>query len=57
MPEKRKRWAHLSSILAKKEIHRQDLYNRRLFLRVEQGYYILNPNLKIKINEEWMSLG
>jgi len=35
---------------------REGLYNRKLFLRVKLGHYIINPGLKIKVNEDWMSL-
>jgi len=56
MPEQRKRRAYISSILSKNEIHRQDPYNRQLFCRVKLGHYILNPRIKIKLNEEWVAL-
>lgn len=56
MPEKRKRRAYISSILAKNEIHRQDIYNRKLFMRVRHGYYILNPDLLIMVNDKWENL-
>jgi len=56
MPERRKRRSYLSSILAKNEMHRNDPYNRQLFLRVKLGHYILNPLIKIKVNDEWVSL-
>jgi hypothetical protein len=56
MPERRKRRAYISSILAKNEINRQVIYNRKLFLRVERGHYILNPHLLIKINEDWINI-
>lgn len=56
MPEKRKQRSYISSILAKNEIHRQDIYNRKLFLRIKQGHYVLNPHLKIKVNEAWVNI-
>jgi len=56
MPQRRKNRSYISSILAKNEIHRQDVYNRLLFCRVKRGYYILNPDLMIKINEEWVNI-
>lgn len=55
MPEKRKRRSYISSILAKNEMHREGPYNRKLFLRVKLGHYVLNPYLKIRQNEEWLS--
>jgi hypothetical protein len=56
VPVWRKRRAYLSSILAKNEIHRQDIYNRKLFIRVQRGHYMLNPNLLIKVNEDWINV-
>ena len=56
MPEKRKQRAYISSILAKHEINRDDLYNKRLFLRVMRGYYILNPDLCIKGTDAWTNV-
>jgi hypothetical protein len=56
MPEKRKQRAYISSILAKNEVFREALYNRKLFLRVKVGHYFINPGLKIKVNEDWISL-
>ncbi len=56
MPEKRKRRPYISSILAKHEINRQDIYNKKLFLRIKHGHYILNPDLMIKVEEEWVNI-
>jgi hypothetical protein len=30
--------------------------NRKLFTRTERGYYIVNPDLKIKIGDDWLDL-
>ncbi len=56
LPEKRKQRAYISSILAKHEINCDDLYNKRLFLRVMRGYYILNPDLCIKSDDTWINV-
>ena len=56
VPEKRKQRAYISSILSKNEIYREDPYNRKLFLRVKLGHYIINPGLKVRVNEDWISL-
>ena len=50
----RKKRTYLSSLLSKNEISRQDRYNRKLFKRVRLGHYILNPDLSIKLREEWI---
>jgi len=53
LPERRKKRAYLSSILAKNELHRDDPYNRKLFYRIRHGHYIINPNLSVKVEGEW----
>jgi hypothetical protein len=56
MSERYKRRAYLSGILAKNEINRQDIYNKKLFLRVMHGHYILNPDLLLKLGDEWVNI-
>ncbi len=53
LPEKRKRRAYLSGILARHEMNRNDIYNKKLFVRVKRGHYVLNPELVIKAGEQW----
>lgn len=53
---KRKKRAYISSILAKNEIYRQYPYNLKLFVRAKLGWYILSPELKIKILESWQNI-
>lgn len=52
----RKKRPYLSAILSKNEIHRQDPYNRKLFVRIERGHYIINPNLELAIHDEWINI-
>lgn len=56
IPERRKRRAYLSSILAKNEVHRPHPYNRFLFVRVRLGHYILNPLMEVDVNGEWVNV-
>ncbi|OYV75730.1 MAG: hypothetical protein B7Z66_11575 [Chromatiales bacterium 21-64-14] len=56
VPERRKRRAYLSGILSKNEVRRQGPYNRKLFFRLRQGYYILNPTLRLRVDGEWRAL-
>ena len=51
LPERRKKRAYISSLLAKHEVQRQDPYNRKLFLRVGHGTYSLNPKLKLRTQD------
>jgi hypothetical protein len=56
LPERRKQRAYLSSILSKNEISKDDKLNRKLFYRVLRGAYIFNPQLAIKVEEEWVKI-
>lgn len=53
VPERRKRRAYISSILAKNEVDRDDRYNRRLFRRVRHGHYIIDPDLSFWVEGSW----
>ena len=46
-PERNKR-QHISNVLARNEMTRDYLYNRRLFLRLETGWYIFAPHLSVR---------
>lgn len=57
LPAFRKKRQYLNSILSKNEIDRDDPYNKKLFLRVARGVYVLNPDLEILIAEnQWMNV-
>ena len=56
MPTRRKQRAYILSILANNEINRAYRYNRKLFVRVINGGYILNPELQIKHNDQWCNI-
>ncbi len=52
----RKVRSYLSSILSKNEVNREDKYNKKLFLRIQQGMYLPNPLLEILVGEEWINV-
>jgi hypothetical protein len=54
--ESRLNRAYVSSVLSRNEINSNYKYSRKLFKRVSQGKYVLNPGLQIKTNELWVSL-
>ena len=56
LPERRKRQSYISSILSGNEVDRDSPYNRKLFKRVRRGHYIINPLLKIRLNDEWRAV-
>ncbi|MBX2928086.1 MAG: UvrD-helicase domain-containing protein [Saprospiraceae bacterium] len=57
LPEFRKKRTYLNSILSKNEIEREDPYNKKLFLRIARGAYVLNPDLEVLVAEDqWMNV-
>jgi hypothetical protein len=52
-PDRRRR-DYLSGVLARNEVGRDYPYNRRLFLRVRHGRYVLNPDLALLLGGEWV---
>lgn len=56
VPERRKKRSYISSILSKNEVHRDGKYNRRIFYRIKRGHYIINPQLSVRINKEWLPI-
>lgn len=56
LPGYRKKRPYLSSILAKNEVSRSDPYNRKLFLRIRTGHYVLHPDLAIRIAGDWKNV-
>lgn len=46
-PDRNKR-QHLSNVLSRNEMDRDYAYNRRLFMRVRQGWYLFNPRLAVR---------
>ena len=53
VPERRKKRTYISSILSKNEVSREDRYNRKLFLRLRHGQYLINPRLALRVEGEW----
>ena len=54
--KKRKNRQYLLSIFARHEVDSNNPYNKKIFKRVGRGSYLLNPELKIFCNEEWISV-
>ncbi|MEB3329633.1 MAG: AAA family ATPase [Candidatus Sericytochromatia bacterium] len=57
--EQRRQRSFLSAVLSRNEVDRDYAYNRRLFLRLKQGWYQLNPQLKIRLgsdNAPWVPI-
>ncbi len=56
LPARRKKRSYISSILSKNEVRRDDQYNRKLFLRIKHGHYIMNPGLSLRVEGEWRNI-
>jgi hypothetical protein len=57
LPAFRKKRQYLNSILSKNEIDRDDQYNKKLFIRLLRGVYVLNPELDVLVEEgRWMNV-
>ncbi|MEA3301948.1 MAG: ankyrin repeat domain-containing protein, partial [Pseudomonadota bacterium] len=56
LPVRRKKRPYISSILSKNEVSRDDKYNRKLFLRIKRGHYIINPQLSLRVEGEWQNI-
>jgi hypothetical protein len=50
----RRRREYLSGVLARNEVGRDYPYNRRLFLRLSHGRYVLNPRLELRLGESFV---
>ena len=53
MPEYRAQRTYISSILSKNELFREDKYSKKLFLRLKQGEYVINPQVEMQVQGEW----
>jgi len=56
LPPHRKKRQYISSMLAKNERSRDDRYNRKIFKRIKRGQYIINPNIAIRVQDEWVNI-
>src|SRR5690606_2539332 len=51
--EYRTKRAYIYGILSKNEINRDEKHNKRLFLRIQQGYYVPHPNMELPVGDGW----
>lgn len=56
VPARRKKRPYISSILSKNECSKDHRYNRKLFVRMGHGQYLINPRLALKIEGEWRNI-
>lgn len=56
LPDFRQKRQYVNSILSKNEVEREDPYNKKLFLRLGRGVYVINPELDIQVADgEWLN--
>ncbi len=56
LPNYRKNKKYINALLARNEVNSNYSYNKRLFMRVKKGIYSLNPELQIKLCDDWENL-
>ncbi len=56
LPAQRRTRDAISNVLASHEMFRPDPSSKRLFVRLERGGYLFNPDLKIQQNGEWIPI-
>ncbi len=56
IPDYRKKRTYISANLSKNEKDGTNPWNRRLFIRIQRGYYVLNPDLEVLIDEKWKNV-
>ncbi len=54
VPEHQTKRAYVNGVLARNEVNRDYIYNRRIFRRTRRGVYILNPRMSLRIRDEWV---
>jgi len=56
LPEYRKKRTYLSASLSKNETNSSNPWGKKLLFRTERGYYMLNPDLELFVNEKWTNV-
>ncbi|WP_373496692.1 UvrD-helicase domain-containing protein [Aquiflexum sp.] len=56
LPYYRKQRSYLSQAVSRNEIDGKEGITKKLFFRVSRGCYVINPELEILVNEDWMNV-
>ena len=56
VPAYRKKQTYINSLLARNEESSNYPSNRKLFVRVKLGLYIINPELQLRVKQQWCPL-
>jgi hypothetical protein len=54
VPDFRKDRKYINAMLARNEIDSKQPYNHKLWMRLRNGHYVLNPDLQVAAGEEWV---
>lgn len=56
LPFYRKKRAYLNQAIARNEVDAREASSKKLFLRVDRGFYVLNPDLEILLKDKWINV-
>jgi len=56
LPPMKKKRDYISRYLSENEVDRETPRNKKLFRRIKRGHYVLNPQLKIRVADQWENL-
>jgi len=56
LPEYRKKRTYISAGLSKSEIDSRNPWGRKILVRTERGFYLLNPDMELYVNEKWTNV-
>ena len=56
VPAYRTKRPYVSGVLARNELSRAERADRKLFKRTSRGFYVLNPDLRVRVGEQWVGI-
>lgn len=56
LPDHRKQRPYINAHLSRHELYGKNAGGKKLYLRLDRGYYVVNPDLEILIGDEWRTL-
>ena len=56
IPEWRRTRSYITGVLSRNEVRRPEPNNRRLFVRVQRGFYLPHPMIEVEIDGQWVNL-
>ncbi|GMT46210.1 MAG: hypothetical protein IEMM0006_2042 [bacterium] len=56
LPEYRKKRSYISACLSKNEMDSNNPWGKKIFARTERGFYLLNPDMELYVNEKWANV-